>query len=258
MGHALDDTQSALNTVRQLKSRGVTRYYDLNQTNRQNLADVEDDEHGEADALESASDHEMAPPRQRPRSALSMPDVPDIGEPPQAAPQDPQPDTDPQALPTPEIPAAQLPPVPMSPGSLSQISQEPSEEPPIPSGQPTPHAATAKPELDPQTAALYETAELETFQQRRLRFNQQETLSFAPWRTRHPALEHEHAPQAAAAAEASATQTATPITGEQLPGQAFQVEDLKTRSCYQLDGMLTMRATSTTAQWTTGRSELVV
>ena len=71
-----------------------------------------------------------------------------------------------------------------------------------------------------------------------------------------PAPEHEHAPQTAAAAEASATQTATPITGEQLPGQAFQVEDLKTRSCYQLDGMLTMRATSAsmTAQWTTGRS----
>ena len=64
LGHALDDTQSALNTVRKLRSRGVTRHYDLNQANRQNLADVEDDEHGEADALESASDHEMAPPRQ--------------------------------------------------------------------------------------------------------------------------------------------------------------------------------------------------
>lgn len=128
----------------------------------------------------------------------------------------------------------------MSPSSLSQISQGPSEEPPIPSGQPTPHAAAATPAiavapaLDPQTAALYETAGPETFQQRRLRFNQQETLSFAPWRTRHqrqhtpygPAPEHEHASQTAAAAEASATQTARPTTGEQPPGHAFQVEDL--------------------------------
>ena len=178
--------------------------------------------------------HEMAPPRQRPRLALSLPEAPDTGEPPQVAPQDPQPGADPQASQPPEIPAAQLPPVPMSPGSLSQISQEPSEEPPIPSGQPTPHAAPDKPELHPQTAALYEAAGPETFQQRRLRFSQQETLSFAPWRTRHqhqpapygPAPEHEHVPQTAAAAEASATQTATPITGEQPPGQAFQVEDL--------------------------------
>ena len=40
MDHALDDTQLALNTVRQLRSRGVTRYYDLHRLNRQNLADV--------------------------------------------------------------------------------------------------------------------------------------------------------------------------------------------------------------------------
>ena len=35
--HALDDVQSALTTVRQLKSRGVTRYCDLHQLNKSNL-----------------------------------------------------------------------------------------------------------------------------------------------------------------------------------------------------------------------------
>ncbi|CAK9047473.1 Uncharacterized protein SCF082_LOCUS26587 [Durusdinium trenchii] len=38
--------------------------------------------------------------------------------------------------------------------------------------------------LDPATAALYEPAPAETFQQQRLRINRQETLSFAPFRHR--------------------------------------------------------------------------
>ena len=77
MDHALDDTQLALNTVRQLRSRGVTRYYDLHRLNRQHLADVEDDEHGTSDNLESDSDHEMAPSRQRPLSPAPPEDPPD-------------------------------------------------------------------------------------------------------------------------------------------------------------------------------------
>ena len=71
--HAIDDTQKALNTVRQLRSRGVTRFYDLQRTNRQNLADVEEDEHGEGSALDTESEHEMAPPRQRPRLTMDPP-----------------------------------------------------------------------------------------------------------------------------------------------------------------------------------------
>ena len=62
--------------------------------------------------------------------------------------------------------------------------------------------------------------------------DRQETLSFAPWRTRHqqPHTPYGPAPDntshTTAAAAAQATQTATPPAGEQLPGQAFQVEDL--------------------------------
>lgn len=39
--HILDDVQKALNTVRSLKSRGVTRFYDLYRLNKQELHDVE-------------------------------------------------------------------------------------------------------------------------------------------------------------------------------------------------------------------------
>ena len=59
---------------------------------------------------------------------------------------------------------------------------------------PTPHGAQAeqttaaprpRPPLDAITAELYETVEGETFAQRRARLNRQETLSFAPMRSRH-------------------------------------------------------------------------
>ena len=68
-GHILDDVQKALNTVRSLKSRGVTRFYDLHRLNRQELMDAEVDEHTQSTdgELMDDSDHEMSPPRQRPR-----------------------------------------------------------------------------------------------------------------------------------------------------------------------------------------------
>ena len=68
--HSLEDTQEALNQIRQLRSRGVSRYYDLHKLNKRNLVDVEEDEHGEGGDLESDSDHEMAPPRRRARLAI--------------------------------------------------------------------------------------------------------------------------------------------------------------------------------------------
>ena len=49
--HAIDDTQTALNTVGQLRPHGVIRFYDLRRTNHQNLADVEEGEHGEGSRL---------------------------------------------------------------------------------------------------------------------------------------------------------------------------------------------------------------
>ena len=85
--------------------------------------------------------------------------------------------------------------LPRVPSELLSIS-EPSEEPPA--AQSTPHSTVAPmsttnaeraqpPTLDPHTASLYEPIDAETFQQRRLRFNRQETMSFAPLRPRHSA-----------------------------------------------------------------------
>lgn len=42
--HVIDDLQSALNHVRQLKSRGVTRCYDLLKVNKQRPEEVEEEE----------------------------------------------------------------------------------------------------------------------------------------------------------------------------------------------------------------------
>lgn len=58
-GHALDDVQKVPIIVRQLKSRGVTRYYDLHHLNKRNLAEVETHEHSEefhGDLMEEESD----------------------------------------------------------------------------------------------------------------------------------------------------------------------------------------------------------
>ena len=61
------------------------------------------------------------------------------------------------------------PPAPADiPVGSDAASDEPSEEPPTRSGVPTPKAST-RPALDPATAALYEPAGPETFQQQRLR-----------------------------------------------------------------------------------------
>ena len=45
VGHVLDDVQKALNSVRQLRSRGVTRCYDLHKLNKHDIVDAEEDEH---------------------------------------------------------------------------------------------------------------------------------------------------------------------------------------------------------------------
>lgn len=72
--HVIDDLQKALNQVRHLKSRGVTRWYDLQRVNKQRLDDVEDDEqlddpHGSLD-----EDSLNGPPAHRPRLQPPMDD----------------------------------------------------------------------------------------------------------------------------------------------------------------------------------------
>ena len=66
----LDDLQASLNTVRQLKSRGVTRYYDLRRVNRQQLEDVEEDEQYD-DPDKPLHDESDEPPRRRLRLEVS-------------------------------------------------------------------------------------------------------------------------------------------------------------------------------------------
>ena len=73
VGHVLDDVQKAINSGRQLRSRGVTRCYDLHKLNKHDLVGAEEDEqrddpNGE---LEEESDHEMSPSRRRPRLMLN-------------------------------------------------------------------------------------------------------------------------------------------------------------------------------------------
>lgn len=82
--HALDDVTRKLPAVRQLKSRGVTRFYDLRRTNRQQLEDVEEDEQYDEGPFQEDPDE---PPRHRLR--LEIPAManteaeriePDVGE----------------------------------------------------------------------------------------------------------------------------------------------------------------------------------
>ena len=248
LNHAIDDTQLALNTVRQLKSRGVTRFYDLNRVDRQNLADVEEDEHGQGSSINSGSEHEMTPPRQRPRLMLdSQPTVTTNSA--EAAPQIEA--TTPPTVTTNSAeaassqavaPAAQEqgpeteattspPPVPGDIDGWSEPSQEPSEEPRIRTTRPPTPSAQPRPTLDPATAELYESAPAETFQQQRLRFNRQETLSFAPFRHRRTHGANPY-PDSTAAADQPAAPQQPP---EQLAGQGFYLENLDTTHGWHMD-----------------------
>ena len=71
--HVLDDLQASLNTVRQLKSPSITRYYDLRRVNPQQLEDVEEDEQYD-DHDGSLHDDPDEPPRHRLR--LEVAEVP--------------------------------------------------------------------------------------------------------------------------------------------------------------------------------------
>ena len=116
---------------------------------------------------------------------------------------------------------------------LSEPSQEPSEEPPVapsmpPTPVPQPPATQSQPTLDPATAALYESQPAETFQQQRLRFNRQETLSFAPFRRRH---QHGQPPYPTAESTEATEAHVPPLPApEQLDGQAFFIENLGAKS----------------------------
>ena len=112
--HAADDLQNALRTVQQLKSRGVTRYFDLERVNKRRLEDVEDSEQEDrpGDDLDSGDD-DGSPPSRRPR--LSLPGVENVeehAEAPGGVPAEDEEFSPFAPLPIPEVPLEELPPVP--------------------------------------------------------------------------------------------------------------------------------------------------
>ena len=211
------DAKLAIKDVQSLKSRGVTRYLDLDKANRQNLLDIEDEDvgmHSDPEILE--------PPLQRrrlgPVDETVLPPLPDVmpedvspvptSPASNMVPEDIEPleidDESNDFLPVPAAvpPQAELPqpaehhqqavlPQPAElplqhelpqPGVPAESLDEPNMEPPHPPTPAGPPATQAEFQLDPATAALYEPAEPESFRGMRRRFDNQETAIFGPLR----------------------------------------------------------------------------
>ena len=220
----MDDTQSALNLVRQLKSRGVTRYLDLQRVNRSQWLDVEEDEQrDDPDGPLNDDDEDLGgPPRQRLRIHPSLEDIAGDEYSPEWPPS-PVPPADRAAQD--ELERNEVPAVPMVeqalPRDVSVPDPEPGEEPPVVSPHPNP-AVAEQPRrdfsmLDPETRALYEPEDAEDFRRRRMRFDRQETLQFGPWRRR---TDSTVAPYEATPPTTSATDA------DAVFDEAFPVEDL--------------------------------
>ena len=204
----------ARRSVAALKSRGVTRFLDLSRVNKRSIDDVEEDE--EADEGEDLG--VVEPPTRRHRSDAGDPpsgaldlDLGDDGNQEQYSPFI-APHDEPVAVPTahhavpppavlPAVPTAdvEIPDddtIPTEPGDDTPLhtqadETEPGLEPSIPSSPTsttrtrTPRVGPAEvPQLDPAVASLYERVENEDFAARRLRLDQQETLSYGPQRSR--------------------------------------------------------------------------
>ena len=198
--------ETAKDRLRQLRSRGVTRYIDLNVANRRrNLDDVGsedemlhdgdtddgdpgagrnvrrrlvDPEHLAEDWNDDMYSPSIAPAPQPPTTPpLALLDAPHVEDPPQSEP-----------------PLADAAGLPVSPDVRSQAEpvQEPSPTNDVPEVIPAdapsetaaPRVPSPRPQLDPETAALYQPAGPEDFRAQRQRFQRQETLQFAPWRSR--------------------------------------------------------------------------
>ena len=195
MEHAIEDIQLAKKEVMDLKSRGVTRFLDLNMLNRNNVDDIlEEDEEmaGEEEEVELQEDGEERPLQRRrlsleqeheysPSIAPTSPgDRPDEGE---NQPHDPpllpaEAQEDAISLDLTEILGS-------SPRRRDPTATEPSGEPSAPPTMPATPAGTTTPALhnlglDPQFTSLYEIAGPESFHDRRRRVDRQETFDFGP------------------------------------------------------------------------------
>ena len=230
--------------VSQLKSRGVTRYLDLERVNKRNIEDVDEDE--EADGEEEIGDIPQPPLRRQrlddpPSGALDMDfDLGDDGH----LPEPPDDTYSPSYAPEPEqaedvvIPDdplnEDLDTIPTEPGEetpLNSNETEPGLEPSIPPSVPDSPGSTTRsrsqrgeaasvPSLDPALASLYEPATAEDFASRRLRFDRQETMSYGPQRVRSSTVvpPQPYVPQV--------PPTSTPSESTESFSQAFAVEDV--------------------------------
>ena len=227
----VEDAWQARKEVSALKSRGATRFLDLDKANKMNLDDLlkEDIGHGsEADA------DDLQPPLQRRRLMdteepldLDMEDalgrtVVDAALGPPPADLEYSPGTPIHDNEMPEVNSPHHQP----PEPLDDDEPEPNQEP---SGTPTP-AARSLPTLDPATAALYEPARPdEDFLQRRLRLDRQETFQFGPSRQpRHRAsvVPYEEPTAPTTTSQPSSLPPVPTNADHELFSQAFAVEDL--------------------------------
>ena len=196
----LEEMVVAKEALAALKSRGVTRYSDLLTQNKRRLEDVDTDE--EVLDEELADEEFGEPPLVRRRLVdLENADLDDLDMyspsilPAELERQQQNVETQPHVEPSPLFgaerePDVELPDVERPDAELPAVPED--EIPPTPpllepSGEPSPREATsAAPAvpLDPVTASLYEKVDTEDFQKQRLRVDRQETLSFAPWRSK--------------------------------------------------------------------------
>ena len=236
--------------VGQLKSRGVTRYLDLERVNKRNIDDVDEDEEAEG---EEDGDDVPQPPLRRQRlddgvgqsGAVDL-DFGDDGHhddqeddyTPSIAPadlEDPAPSPD-AVLPV-NVDTDDVDTIPTEPGEntpLNSSQPEPGHEPSIPPSVPDSPSSTTRSRsqrgeptpaltLDLEIASLYEPAGPEDFAARRLRFDRQEVQGYGPQRAR---------PSAGASVQPYETQSApslNPISeNPEAFSQAFSVEEVDT------------------------------
>ena len=247
----LADAQEARREVASLRSRGVTRFLDLNKINRRRrLEDFNEDDIASGSEAGDDDADDLQPPTTRQRTSydttaqrpelsldeaireLGLEDEDELSMAPTSPADTPAEHPEfpgqaqPAVLPAPAVPA--LPPPDQVPQGDNVVpinvdEDEPGQEPAtLPTLPPTPDDASA-PAPDPfgltsTSSALYEPAQ-EDFRTRRLRMDQHETMQFTPFGPmRRGAGRHDPYPQQAPPAD--------PQPASELFGQAFAVDDI--------------------------------
>ena len=225
---AVDDVKSAVQMLKDLKSRGVTRYLDLQLSNKRSIDDIDEDEEEVLRDEDLEEEHKrrrlLDPEDDFPYSPEQLPGDPagdQEGVVP-AIPLQPTSGGNPEVHPEPVVDLEELPLVPedQQTSEERQISMvdEPSVEP---SPGPSPKAVAPEPYLDPTTLALYEKVDGESFEGKRLRFARQETLQFGPRRSSSSRGEDRSAPYDAAREE-----SLRKASEEDMVSHAFTVQDV--------------------------------